>query len=249
MKRLEGKVAVVTASTAGIGQAIAERLGQEGARVVISSRKKANVDATVANLTSKGIRAIGVVCHVGKEDQRQQLLKSTLEAFGGVDVLVSNAASNPEGGPVLALSEPAIDKLLEVNVKAPILLIKEFAPHMRKGGSIVMISSVTAYSPAAPLGAYAVTKTALLGLTKALAAELAPDLRVNCVAPGIVATKFAQALVDQPEKVEAIRGQTVLGRLGQPQDMAAAVAYLVSCDASYVTGETLVVAGGMQSRL
>eukprot|EP00850_Spirogloea_muscicola_P006233 SM000029S10528 [mRNA] locus=s29:600416:601361:- [translate_table: standard] len=152
-------------------------------------------------------------------------------------------------GGILDMSEAQLDKILEINIKAAILLVKDAAPHIPAGGSIVFVSSITAFNPAAPLAAYAISKTALLGLTKGLAAELAPDVRVNCVAPGIVATNFAEALVRDDQSRATVEGNTMLGRLGKPTDMASAVAFLASDDASYITGETLVVAGGMQSRL
>lgn len=250
MKRLESKVAVITASTAGIGLGIAQRLGEEGAKLVICSRKQQNVDETVKYLKSKGYDVVGCVCHVGDAKQRRQLIRTAVDAFGHVDVLVSNAAVNPMAGPILDATEEAIDKVLDVNVKAAILLAKEALPHMRSGSSIIFISSITAFQPPNPIGLYAVSKTALLGLTKGLAAELGPQgIRVNCIAPGIVPTKFASYLVAEPELAKAQIDSTMLGRLGKPQDMAAAAAFLASDDASYMTGETLVVAGGMQSRL
>eukprot|EP00882_Tetradesmus_deserticola_P004558 GHRQ01004805.1.p1 GENE.GHRQ01004805.1~~GHRQ01004805.1.p1 ORF type:complete len:172 (+),score=96.63 GHRQ01004805.1:897-1412(+) len=154
--------------------------------------------------------------------------------------------------PMLLLhrASDAIDKILDINIKAALLLVQAAAPHMKRGGRIILISSVTAYQPAAPIAMYAVSKTALLGLTKGLAAELGPDgITVNCVAPGIVPTKFSAALVADKQLERAQIEATSLKRLGTPQDIAAAVAFLASDDASYVTGETLVVAGGMSSKL
>eukprot|EP00898_Chlorokybus_atmophyticus_P000299 jgi/Chlat1/126/Chrsp1S03225 len=248
-RRMEGRVAVVTASTAGIGLAISRRLGQEGAKVVVSSRKQAAVDETVTLLRKEGIEVTGEVCHVASADQRKQLIATAVETYGKIDILVSNAAVNPASGPILQMSENAIDKILEVNIKAAVLLIRDAANHLSERASILLVSSVTGYSPSAPLGMYAVSKTALLGLTKALAEELAPNTRVNCLAPGIVKTKFAAALVsDEKQRVER-EASTLLGRLGLAEEMAGAAAFLCSDDASYITGETLVVSGGMQSRL
>jgi dehydrogenase/reductase SDR family protein 4 len=151
------------------------------------------------------------------------------------------------------MDESAIDKILDINIKSAIILAKLAVQQMQKqrsGGAIVFISSYTAFNPTPPIPMYAVSKTALLGLTKALAEELGPEgIRVNCVAPGIVPTKFAAALVASPELEAENKARTFLGRLGRPEDMAATVAFLVSDDASYITGETIVVAGGMQSRL
>ncbi|KAL0023016.1 hypothetical protein WJX79_008840 [Trebouxia sp. C0005] len=249
-KRFEGKVALVTAATAGIGLGIAQRLGEEGAKVVICSRKQSNVDDTLKALKEKGIECTGCVCHVGNRQHLQKFVQLAIDTYGQIDVLVSNAAVNPASGPLLSIPESAIDKTLEINIKAAIMLVKETAPHLTRGASIVFISSYTAFHPSQPLAIYAVSKTAVVGLTKALSDELGPKgIRVNCVAPGIVPTKFASALVENPELREQQRTANALKRLGTPQDMAAAVAYLSSDDASYVTGESLVVAGGLQSRL
>ncbi|XP_022724015.1 tropinone reductase-like 3 isoform X2 [Durio zibethinus] len=224
-RRFQGKVAIVTASTQGIGLAIAERLGLEGASIVISSRKQKNVDEAVEKLKNKGIRVLGVVCHVSNPQQRKHLIQKTVEEYGKIDVFVSNAAVNPTVDPVLQTQESILDKLWEINVKATVLLLQ---------GAMAM---------------YGVTKTALLGLTKALAAEMAPDTRVNCVAPGFVPTHFAEYITKDEAVRKIAEEKTLLQRLGTPEDMAAASAFLASDDACYITGETLVVAGGMPSRL
>ncbi|XP_050288384.1 tropinone reductase-like 3 isoform X2 [Quercus robur] len=202
-KRFEGKVAIVTASTQGIGFTIAERLGLEGASVVISSRKQKNVDEAVEKLKSR-IEVLGVVCHLSNAQQRKNLIDKTIQDAG---------------------------------------------PHMSKGSSVVIISSIAGYHPPASMAMYGVTKTALLGLTKALAAEMAPNTRVNCVAPGFVPTHFASFITENDALRKEVEGRTMLNRLGTTQDMAAATAFLASDDASYITGETLVVAGGTPSRL
>ncbi|MEW5309582.1 MAG: hypothetical protein WDW38_001463 [Sanguina aurantia] len=227
-KRLSGKNALVTASTAGIGLAIAERLAQEGCNVFICSRRQANVDEALTLLKCKGLPVAGCACHVGNAEHRKTLVQKAVQAFGKIDILISNAAVNPTAAPILETG----------------------SPHMNDGGSVVFVTSITAFNPPFPIGMYAISKTALLGLTKALAAEMAPrGIRVNGVAPGIVPTKFASSLVEDPalekQQVEA----TLLKRLGRVDDMAACVAFLVSPDASYITGETIVVAGGIQSRL
>jgi dehydrogenase/reductase SDR family protein 4 len=249
-RRLTGKVAVVTAATAGIGLGIAERLAQEGAKVFLCSRRQQNVDETVDALRAKGLEVKGMVCHVGNTEHRKALIQCAVQEFGQLDILVSNAAVNPTAGPLVDTPPDAIDKILDINIKAALLLVQAAVPHMKRGGKIVLISSVTAFQPPAPIAMYAVSKTALLGLTKGLAAELGPEgITVNCVAPGIVPTKFSAALVADKELERSQIESTHLKRLGSTQDIAAAVAYLVSDDASYVTGETLVVAGGMNSHL
>jgi len=184
-KRFEGKVALVTAATAGIGLGIAQRLGEEGAKVVICSRKQNNVDDTLKALKEKGIECTGCVCHVGNRQHLQKFVQLAIDTYGQIDVLVSNAAVNPASGPLLSIPESAIDKTLEINIKAAIMLVKETAPQLKRGASIVFISSYTAFHPSQPLAIYAVSKTAVVGLTKALSDELGPKgIRVNCVAPG-----------------------------------------------------------------
>ncbi|OWM85597.1 tropinone reductase-like 3 [Punica granatum] len=248
-RRFQGKVAIVTASTQGIGFGIAERLGLEGASVVISSRKQKNVDEAVEKLKTKGIEALGVVCHVSNAHQRKNLVDKTVEKYGKIDVIVSNAAANPSIDTILETQESVLDKLWEINVKAPILLLKDAAPYLQKGSSVIFIASIAAYQPQTSMAMYGVTKTALLGLTKALAVEMAPDTRVNSVAPGFVPTHFADFITKSEDTRKAVEEKTLLNRLGTTQDMAAATAFLASDDAAYITGETLVVAGGIPSRL
>ncbi|KDP20683.1 hypothetical protein JCGZ_21154 [Jatropha curcas] len=248
-KRFEGKVAIVTASTQGIGFGIAERLGLEGAAVVISSRKQKNVDEAVQKLKVRGIQVLGVVCHVSNAQQRKNLIEKTVQKYGKIDVVVSNAAANPSAESILNTQESVLDKLWEINVKASILLLQDAAPHLQKGSSVILISSIAGYHPQASMAMYGVTKTALLGLTKALAAEMAPDTRVNCIAPGFVPTHFAEFITGNEALRKSIEGKTLLNRLGTTGDMASAAAFLASDDASYITGETLIVAGGIPSRL
>ncbi|XP_053606247.1 uncharacterized protein Dhrs4 isoform X3 [Plodia interpunctella] len=201
--RLNGKVAIVTASTDGIGYAIAKRLGDEGASVIVSSRKEENVKKAVETLRGDGIQVEGVVCHVGNSDQRKKLFDTAVKKFGGLDILVSNAAVNPSVSPILE-----------------------------------------------PLGAYSVSKTTLLGLTKAISTEVVHDnIRVNCVAPGIVATKFAAAITSSEPAKEKSLSIVPMDRFGKPSEIASAVAFLASDDASYITGETIVVAGGAYAHL
>ncbi|XP_058461207.1 dehydrogenase/reductase SDR family member 4 [Malaya genurostris] len=250
--RLQGKVAVVTASTDGIGYAIAERLGQEGAKVVVSSRKDANVAKAVDQLTKAGLDVTGIKCHVANSTDRKALFEKAIEKYGGIDILVSNAAVNPEVGNVLDTSETAWDKIFEVNVKCSYLLAKEVLPFIRqrKGGSIIFVSSIAGFQPFSLLGAYSVSKTALFGLTKAASQDLASEnIRVNCIAPGIVKTKFAAALHESDAAKETALAQIPMGRFGDPKDISGVCAFLVSDDASFITGETIVASGGMPSRL
>lgn len=253
VRRLEGKICVVTASTEGIGYSIAKRLGQEGAKVVVSSRKQANVDRAVKSLKTEGVKEIiGVACHVAKAEDRQKLFDETVKAYGGVDILVSNAAVNPEVSSVLDTSEEVWDKIFDVNVKASFLLAKQAKPLIaqRGGGSIVFISSIGGYTPFDLLGAYSVSKTTLFGLTKAASLDLVKDnIRVNCVAPGVIETKFSSALYQSESAKEVTINTIPMRRLGQPDEIGGVVAFLVSEDASYITGECIVAAGGCNSRL
>ncbi|KAH0850114.1 hypothetical protein HID58_095769 [Brassica napus] len=234
-RRLEGKGAIVTASTQGIGFGIIERFGLEGASVVVSSRKQANVEEAVEKLKSKGIDAYGIVCHVSNAQHRRNLVEKTVQKYGKIDILVCNAAANPSTDPILSTKEAVLDKLWEINVKSSILLLQDMAPHLEKG-----------------LFGYLHYFHRWLSTTRihgyALAAEMGPDTRVNAVAPGFVPTHFA-SFITENSQWESIEEKTLLNRLGTTGDMAAAAAFLASDDSSYITGETLVVAGGMPSRL
>uniref|UniRef100_A0A2K5PV85 Dehydrogenase/reductase 4 n=1 Tax=Cebus imitator TaxID=2715852 RepID=A0A2K5PV85_CEBIM len=181
---LANKVAVVTASTDGIGLAIARRLAQDGAHVVISSRKQEKVDQAVAKLQGEGLSVTGTVCHVGKAEDRERLVTTAVKLHGGIDILVSNAAVNPVFKKLIDVTEEEWDKVLHINVKATAMMINAVVPEMEKrgGGSVVIVSSIAAFHPPPGLGSYCVSKTALLGLTKCLAIELDPkNIRVNCL--------------------------------------------------------------------
>ncbi|XP_072006741.1 dehydrogenase/reductase SDR family member 4-like isoform X4 [Engystomops pustulosus] len=251
-RKLEGKVALVTASSEGIGLAIARRLAQDGARVLISSRKQQNVDKALQELKKEGLDVEGTVCHVGKNEDRVKLVDYAVKKFGGVDILVSNAAVNPFFGNMLDSTEEVWDKILDINVKATFLLVKLVAPKMqeRGGGSIVIVSSIGGFAPFPALGPYSVSKTALLGLTKALAPELtAQNIRVNCLAPGLIRTKFSSALWKDESVLDQLKIKLGISRIGEPEECAGIVSFLCSPDASYITGETVVVSGGGNSRL
>ncbi|XP_018562880.1 dehydrogenase/reductase SDR family member 4-like [Anoplophora glabripennis] len=251
INRLCGKIAIVTASTDGIGFAIAQRLAREGAKVIVSSRKEKNVNEAISKLSNEGLDVKGLVCHVSKADDRKKLFDQA-NKFGGLDILVSNAAVNPEVGDVLDCSESSWDKIFDVNVKSAFLLAKEAVPLLKqsKEGRIIFISSIAGFQPLGLLGAYSVSKTALLGLTKAAALQLGPEgITVNCVAPGIIKTKFSSALTSNEGAESEILSQIPLKRLGDPHDISGVVAFLASKDGAYLTGENIVVSGGMPSRL
>ncbi|XP_065221225.1 dehydrogenase/reductase SDR family member 4 [Planococcus citri] len=253
MGKLNGKVAIVTASTEGIGFAIAKKLANEGAKVVVSSRKEANVNAAVTSLKNFGHQNIsGIVCHVGKSEDRKRLYEEAISKFGGIDILVSNAAVNPFFGFAADCTEETWDKIFDINVKSAFLLTKEVLPYLRErnGGSIIYVSSIAGLQPFQMLGPYSVSKTALLGLTKVFADELAHDnIRVNCLAPGVIRTKFAKQIYESDVAHDTVLSQIPMGRIGEPSDVEGVAAFLCSDDAKYVTGETIVVSGGMRSRL
>uniref|UniRef100_A0A1A8K447 Dehydrogenase/reductase (SDR family) member 4 n=1 Tax=Nothobranchius kuhntae TaxID=321403 RepID=A0A1A8K447_NOTKU len=249
---LTGKVAIVTASTDGIGLATAQALGKRGAHVVVSSRRQANVDKAVALLQSQSIKVTGTTCNVGSGEDREKLVQMTLDKCGGIDILVSNAAVNPFFGNIMDSTEDVWDKILSVNVKSSFLMTKLVVPHMEKrgGGNVIFVSSVGAYQPMQALGPYCVSKTALLGLTRALAPELAQsNIRVNCVAPGVIKTRFSSALWKNEDVVEELKKQLSIKRLGEPEEIGGVIAFLCSEEASYITGETITVTGGMGCRL
>ncbi|KAK9697108.1 hypothetical protein RND81_08G015600 [Saponaria officinalis] len=248
-KRFQGKVAIVTGSTQGIGYSIAERLGLEGASVVISSRRQSHVDEATERLKSQGIQVLGVVCHVSNALQRKHLVDQTIQKFGKIDVIVFNAAVNPTPDTIINTKESALDKLWDINVKASVLLLQDAAPHLVAGSNIIFISTIAVYTPFPLATMYGVTKTALLGLTKAMAIEMAPNTRVNCIASGFIPTHFSELFQKNETIIKMIENSTPLKRYGTTEDIAAAAAFLASDEASYITGETLVVAGGMPSRL
>ncbi|CAH1779235.1 unnamed protein product [Owenia fusiformis] len=249
---LKGKVAIVTASTAGIGFAIAKRLAQDGAHVVISSRKKQKVDAAVQELKAEGLNVSGIVCHVGKAEDRKKLIEQTVKEQGGLDIFVSNAAVNPTMGPILETTESVWDKIFDTNLKANFFLIKDAAEQIEKrgGGSIIQVSSIGGFIGDEFLGAYAVSKTAMIGLTKALVPQLASmNIRINTICPGVIKTRFSEALWKSPMAEEMEKTTIPMGRFGVSEDCAGAVSFFVSDDASYITGENMVIAGGVKSRL
>ncbi|XP_050446154.1 dehydrogenase/reductase SDR family member 4-like isoform X2 [Cataglyphis hispanica] len=256
--RLEDKIAIVTASTDGIGLSIAKRLAQEGAKVMISSRKELNVKNAVEELRSEGLQVSGVVCHVGKAEDRKNLFEKTKANFGGLDILISNAALNPSTGHTLDNTEEVWDKIFDINLKSTFLLMKESLPLLNKSfsPSIITIASIAAYrsydflSTFKSLGIYSISKTALLSLTGVIATELAPQgIRVNCIAPGLIKTKFSKKLYDTQEPYDFSMSKIAMKRLGTSEEIASVAAFLASDDASYITGETIAVTGGLISRL
>ncbi|XP_033218992.1 dehydrogenase/reductase SDR family member 4-like [Belonocnema kinseyi] len=245
-RRFEGKVAIVTASTNGIGFAIARRLAQEGACVVISSRREENVKRAVKQLCDENLKVSGLVCHVGNQEDRKRLLEEAISKFGGLHILVCSAGINPVPGQlILDCSEKVWDKTFDVNVKTTFLLIKESLPLLKKSksSSIILISTMGGYTN--NLGVYSVSKAALFALCRSIANHHTKDgVQINCIAPGLVKTNFAKFLSEDKERVTQILSRTPMNRLGLPEEIASVAAFLASEDASFLTGETITVSGG-----
>lgn len=247
---LTGKVAIITGSSRGIGQASAVELARQGARVVISSRKQAACDAVAAAINAEhgDGRAIAVAASISDKPALQHLVDETRRAFGRIDVLVCNAASNPYYGPMAGIEDEQFRKILENNVLSNHWLIQMVAPEMRerKAGSIVIVSSVGGLRGSPVIGAYNVSKAADFQLARNYAVEYGVDnVRVNCIAPGLIKTDFARALWDTPEAEQRSSRATPLRRLGDPVDIAGAVVYLASDASRYMTGQAMVVDGGV----
>ncbi|HUZ12057.1 MAG TPA: SDR family oxidoreductase [Caulobacteraceae bacterium] len=248
---LAGKVAIVTGSTKGIGKAIAERLAEHGAKVAVSSRKAAACEAVTAQINAAHPgHAIAVPANISSKDDLQRLVDETVRAFGPIDILVCNAASNPYYGPMSGLSDEAFRKVLDNNIVSNHWLIHMVAPQMkeRRDGAIIIISSVGGLRGTGVIGAYAISKAADMQLARNLAQELSPsNIRVNCIAPGLVKTDFARALWDTPEAERRSSSGTPLRRLGDPDDIAGAAVFLAGKSGAWITGQTIVVDGGATS--
>ena len=247
---LSGRVAVVTGSTRGIGKAIAHRLAEHGASVVISSRKADACERTCheLNLLLKREAAVPIAANIGSKQELQQLADLTLKRFGRIDILVCNAASNPYFGPMSGLSDDQFEKVLTNNIVANHWLTQMLVPRMReqKSGTIIYISSVGGLRGSAELGAYAISKAADMQLARNLAKEFGADnVRVNTSAPGLVKTDFARALWEDPDRAARTTRSVPLMRLGEPDDIAGTAVLLASDAGRYITGQTFVIDGGL----
>ena len=244
---LTGKVAVVTGASRGIGSAIANALAEQGARVVLSSRKQADLDAEAGRINAKFPgQAVGVAAHAGRQEDLEQLVKRVMDDFGRIDILVNNAANNPYFGPVVDAELAAWDKTFEVNLRGVFLLTKlvYHASMDKHGGAVVNIASIGGIRPGLGLGVYNVTKAGVIMLTRQMALEMGGKVRVNAVAPGLVKTRFAEALWSNEAILNRVTSMNPMGRIGEPDEIAGAVVFLVSDAASYVNGEVIVIDGG-----
>jgi NAD(P)-dependent dehydrogenase (short-subunit alcohol dehydrogenase family) len=244
---LTGKVAIVTGSTKGIGLAIATRMAEHGATVVISSRKPDACEAVAASIRASGGKAVVIPCHVARKEELQNLVDKTVEQCGGIDIVVSNAAVNPYLGPQAGASDDVFERVMGTNVRSNFWLSNMACPHLaaRGGGSFIIISSIGGLIGSASLGLYGISKAADIAMVRNLAVEWGPkNVRANAIAPGLVRTDFARALWEDPVRYKKTTRDAPLGRIGEPDEIAGAAIYLASSAGSFTSGQTFVIDGG-----
>jgi len=246
---LTGKSAIITGSSRGIGRAIAEAMADQGARVVISSRKPGPCQEVADAINKKhgDTAAIAIPANISSKEDLQAMVDETNKSYGKIDIVVCNAASNPYYGPMGGISDEAFTKILQNNIISNHWLIQMCAPQMRerKDGAVIIVSSIGGLRASPVIGAYNISKAADFQLARNLAAEFGPDnIRVNCIAPGLIKTDFAKALWDNPDTLKRALTGTPLKRIGEPEEIAGAAVYLASKAGSYMTGQMLVVDGG-----
>jgi len=247
---LTGQVAIVTGSSRGIGLASARELAEHGAKVVISSRKQDTCDKVAAELNAKHGEgtAIAIAANISDKAGLQNLVDQTRAKFGRIDILVCNAASNPYYGPQAGIADDQFRKILDNNIVSNHWLIQMVAPEMleRRSGSIIIISSIGGLRGSPVIGAYCISKAADMQLARNLAVEFGPsNVRVNCIAPGLIKTDFARALWEDPQRIEAANTSVPLRRIGEPEEIAGAVVFLASSASNFMTGQTMVIDGGV----
>ena len=245
---LQGKIAIITGGSRGIGRAIALRFALAGATVVIGSRSLDNVRVVAGEINQLGGLAMPVQAHVGRLEDIEKLVQHAVDAYGRLDILVNNAATNPHFGPLLDADEGQWDKILDTNLKGAFRMCKAVVPHMTSsgGGKIINMASIAGLRASPGMGVYSISKAGLLMLTQVLAQELgAKNIQVNAIAPGVIKTRFSQLLWQMPQFAGPILDRLPLGRFGEPEDVAGLALYLASPASDYVTGSVFVVDGGM----
>ena len=245
---LSGKVAVITGSSRGIGRAIAERLAEHGAKVVVSSRKPEACEAVADGIRARGGEACVIPCHIARKEELQALVDQTTSRWGGVDVLVCNAAVNPYFGPAAGIPDDAYDRIMGANVRSSFWLCNMVLPGMaaRGGGSIIVVSSIAGLRGTPTLAVYGLSKAADMQLVRNIAVEWGRHgIRANCIAPGLVRTDFARALWEDPENLRRRTRDTPLERIGEPDEIAGAAVFLAAPSGSFMTGQTIVIDGGV----
>jgi NAD(P)-dependent dehydrogenase (short-subunit alcohol dehydrogenase family) len=245
---LSGKTALITGSSKGIGRAIAERMAEHGARVVISSRKADACEAVAAGITARGGEAIVLPANIGHKDQLKALVDQTIAHWGGIDILVCNAAVNPYFGPSIDCPDEAFDRIMASNVKSNFWLSNMVLPQMaeRGGGAVIVISSIAGLRGSPTLGAYGISKAADMALVRNIAVEWGRhNIRANCIAPGLVKTDFARALWEDKAVLAKRVKDSPLPRIGEPDEIAGAAIFLGSPAGSFTTGQTFVIDGGI----
>ncbi len=243
---LENKIALVTGASKGIGEAIATTFAANGAKVVINSRKQDELDKVAEKIRSTGGECIGIAANTGDSSARKALVEKTVEKYGGIDIFVNNAAANPAFGPVVQTEEWAYDKIMDVNVKASFELCKLAYPYLKHhGGSVINMSSIAGERPDSGLGIYSVSKAALNMLTKVMAKEWGRDnIRVNAICPGLIKTKFSQALWEDENVLKKFMKMVPMGRMGTVDEIAALALFLASDASAYCTGTLFFADGG-----
>ena len=245
---LSGTVAIVTGASRGIGRAIAERMAEHGARVVVSSRNAASCEEVAEGIRTRGGEALVQSCNIGRKEELRALVDATLARWGRVDALVCNAAVNPFFGPGSELPDAAFNKIMGSNVRANMWLCDMVLPGMaeRGGGAVVIVSSIAGLRGSATIGAYGISKAADMQLVRNIAVEWGPrNVRANCIAPGLIRTNFARALWEDPKVLARRTRDTPLGRIGEPDEIAGAAVFLTSPAGRFMTGQTVVIDGGV----
>ena len=245
--QLDNKGAIVTGASKGIGEAMARGLAEFGAKVVISSRKRESVDAVAKSFQNDGLEAIAIAANMGNVEEAHALVDQTVDAYGGIDIIINNAAANPVFGPIQNTEERAFDKILDVNLKGPFELCKKAYPILKQrgGGSFINISSIGGLTPERGIGIYSVSKAGLINQTKEMAQDWGADnIRVNAICPGLIKTKFSEALWGNEPILERFLQHLPLKRVGTSDDIAGLAVYLASDAAAYCTGGMYLIDGG-----